>query len=98
MCRYTAEVIEQGGCATACQGCVWTSEVSTETVGTSCKFTWTVNRNNCSFSSNAEFTGTTTVPCAETHDEVFYCDSAGTCPGYKLSFVSKRCPIGLGGL
>lgn len=97
MCRYTAEVIEQEGCATACQGCVWTSNVTTKSVGTSTEFTWTVNRNNCSFSANAEFPGVTTVPCGETCSELFYCDPTGNCPGYKLTFTSGACPTPPGG-
>ncbi len=94
---YTGEVIDATNCKTACDGCTWSTQVSSEMVGTSCNFTWTANRTDCAFSVNAEFTGTTTVPCNETQREVFYCDSAGDCPGYQLTFSSGTCPTQPGG-
>ena len=91
-CSHTGEVIEKPGCGTVCQGCTWQDQVSCQHNGSSCEFTWTVTRSGCNFSTDEEFTGTTTVPCGQTMREIFYCDSAGDCPGYKLTFTCGECP------
>ncbi len=91
-CSYTGEVLDRPGCENACRGCEWESEVSCQHNGSSCHFEWTVNRSGCSFSGDAEFTGSETVPCGQTVKKTFYCDSTAICPGYQLTLVCGACP------
>lgn len=91
-CSYTGEVLDEPGCGTACQGCQWQSKVLCQHNGSSCSFTWTVTRSNCSFAMDKTFPGSATVPCDETLKVLFYCDPAGACPGYELSLVCGDCP------
>ena len=93
MCTYSGKVINSPGCESACQGCEWTSTVSSTTQGTDCVFTWTVGRKNCDFQTNEEFNGSTTVPCSQRTKLTFYCDATEQCAGYELSLIGDLCPI-----
>lgn len=79
-------------CATACEGCSWSSTVSSTRTGTTCDFTYSVSRTGCTNQSDETFTGTQSVPCGQSSRLTFYCDEAGACPGYDLVLYGMECP------
>ena len=92
MCSYQGKVLSEPACEATCQGCEWTSNVSSAKQGTSCLFEWTVERENCDFQTDETFTGSTTVPCDQVTKLTFYCDSQQACPGYELTLTGDACP------
>jgi hypothetical protein len=98
MCSYTGSVLTPtSACQTACEGCLWSATVTSVKEGTSCKFTYTVTRSNCTYSTDATFRSTVTVPCDESTIITFSCSGGSGCMGYSLTFTADPCPIPPGG-
>ena len=94
MCKHTGTVINQG---TSCADCQWDATVGSTKVGTTCNFTYTVVRSNCTLCRDQTFTGTSSVPCSQSLDLSFPCDPQSNDIGYRLILEACDCPDGPGG-
>ena len=93
MCTYQGRnVLQTGDCVEACQGCTFTNTVTATTNGSSCTFSWRVERDNCLNSPGATWSGTTTVSCGNSTSLSFTCDPGGDCVGYMLTLTAHDCP------
>ena len=93
MCDYQARnVASSSACKDTCDGCEWSSSVTTTSQGTTCVYTWTVTRANCKNQQDKTWQGTTSVPCGESTTQTFFCDGARACPGFEIDFAGDPCP------
>jgi len=81
--------IDEALCGIECDGCTFIENVSATGGPNSCTFEWTISRTGCSKNPDGDFSGSKTLGCPGSHEELFYCDPQQVCARLKLTLKCK---------